>query len=270
MLCAIYCDESGTTVSDWCYTIGALSVPQACYPKFERCLNNLIATHGIVGEVKWKKVGTSHGLINFGLDLLRLILNGSYCFSAIVVKKSTYRKWAANQETAFYTTYTLLLEHCAKAHAATLNVAIDWRSNTYAKQNEVVQVIGNHKLKKFGRNGALRKVQMADSRSQVALQAVDFLTGAINAAHNVYLKPDVQIAPGKLLCISKLAAILGWKDLIYDTYPNRDFNVWHFPIDFRCDPQTLTVMPNFSVPYVNARDIRLCYQKDLPRIAGMK
>ncbi|MGH8615671.1 MAG: DUF3800 domain-containing protein [Gammaproteobacteria bacterium] len=246
----MFTDESGTSGGQ-CYTIGALSVPEEKTQELDIFVSEAIHRHGRIGEVKWTKLRNSYGLINFGLDLLRYIIEGPCCFSAIVVKKAMYRKWVHDPESAFYTTYTLLLEHCAKAQNKSLSVSMDKKTDSYAKRHEVVQVIANYKLK-HQPAASLVTVVREDSKNLLGLQAVDYLTGAICSAHNMRLCPNQSMAPAKRLAIKRLAKMLGWDDLIYDTYPNGDFNIWHFPIDFRCDPATLKVRPDLQVPYVTA------------------
>ena len=75
---------------------------------------------------------------------------------------------------------------------------------------------------------------MGDSKLTPGIQVADMLTGAITAAHNLHEKPGLQIAPGKRLLIKRLAAVLGWTDLRFDTYPTSVFNIWHFPTEYRC------------------------------------
>ncbi|MCI0563732.1 MAG: DUF3800 domain-containing protein [Nitrososphaera sp.] len=248
----VFTDESGTSGGQT-YAIGALSVPEEKTQELDVFVSDAIHMHGIIGEVKWTKLRNSYGLINFGLDLLRYILESRCCFSAIVVKKAAYRKWVHDPESAFYVTYRLLLEHCAKTQNKNLRVTMDRKSDTYAKRHEVVQVIANYRLK-HQPAANLATVVREDSKNLLGLQAVDYLTGAICTAHNMRLCQNQNTAPAKRLAIERLAKMLGWDDLIYDTYPNGDFNIWHFPIDFRCDPATLKVHPDLRVPYVTARE----------------
>ena len=107
-----YADESGTSGPEKCYTIGALLVPEEKDELIRDKIKYLMKVHGVVGEVKWKKVrSNSHGLINFGIDILKLIFETDCCFTSIVVQKDLYRKWSKNKEEAFYTTYIQLFSH---------------------------------------------------------------------------------------------------------------------------------------------------------------
>jgi hypothetical protein len=79
----------------------------------------------------------------------------------------------------------------------------------------------------------------------------DVLTGAINAAHLRYLAGESGMNPAKELTVRRLAAMLGWDDLCYDTFPHEKFNVWHFPIEYRAIPRTLNPNPTGAIPYVS-------------------
>jgi hypothetical protein len=104
--------------------------------------------------------------------------------------------------------------------------------------------------------GSISDVMQRDSKDFLLIQVADLLTGAINAAHNRYLDPTFTLHPGKEFTISKLAGVLGWDTLWYDTYPNAGFNVWHFPWqEFRGKPRTRNVVPDFGVPYVTPDEL---------------
>ncbi len=57
--------------------------------------------------------------------------------------------------------------------------------------------------------------------------------------------------PAKKIAIKKMARFLGWDSLAYDTMPNKDFNIWHFPQETRAIPATRQVVPNLTVAKVN-------------------
>ncbi|MEP0848124.1 MAG: DUF3800 domain-containing protein [Phycisphaerae bacterium] len=136
----LYADESGTDNHSRCYTIGAVSVLAEEREVFEQRVIDLKTSHCVVGEAKWTRVRNSHGLINFVLDCLDLVLTWpSVTFDAIVVHKSLYNNWqggAAQQEVAFYKTYTYLLRHIVRRLKDTTQVFIDGRSDRYAKRDE--------------------------------------------------------------------------------------------------------------------------------------
>jgi hypothetical protein len=253
----LFADESGTSPPAPCYSIGALTIPEGDLDWFESEFNRLRRMHGVVGEVRWKKVSTSHGLMNCALDLLRLVIQSAACFSSITVKKETYHKWqSGKQDDAFYTTYSLLLQHCAKRAPGTYTAFIDARSDTYPKHDEALQVITNHMLARIPKAAKLTAVTKSDSKRFAGIQTADMFTGAINASHLLYLDTNCQISDGKRLLLVRLAAVLGWDALHYDTYPNHDFNIWHFPHEgYRAVPATLNVSPNLDVPYVSAEDL---------------
>ena len=108
----LFADESGTSASEPCYSIGALLVPETLLDEFNREFSRFVDVHGVVGEVRWKKVAKSHGLMNLAIDLLRYVISSGLCFNCIVVLKDPYNKWKrGTEDEAFYTTYGLLLRH---------------------------------------------------------------------------------------------------------------------------------------------------------------
>ncbi len=250
----LYADESGTHPLARCYTIGAILVPETEKARFRDDLNQLRQKHRISSEVKWENVRNSYNLMNFAMDLLKRLLCGPCAFRCIVVHKREYRKWRNNEEEAFYTTYTLLIENCTKRLAAELYAYIDQKSDSYDKHHEVVGIIANYKLR--GYLGQVEDVVRGNSADYIELQAVDLITGAINAAHDLYLNPRAPVNAGKRLLLSRLSNIVGWDNLHYDTFPDTEFNIWHFPMDeYRGVPQTRDLQPNLNVPYVTPNDI---------------
>ena len=106
----LFADESGTSASEPCYSIGALLIPETLLDEFNREFSRLVDVHGVVGEVRWTKVAKSHGLMNLAIDLLRYVISSGLCFNCIVVLKDPYNKWKrGTEDAAFYTTYGLLL-----------------------------------------------------------------------------------------------------------------------------------------------------------------
>ncbi len=255
-----FADESGTDGRAKCYSIGVVSFEASCLEAFERHFKSLLSTHGVQGEAKWTQVRTSHGLINFTLDALNSILcSRTASFDAIVVNTELFRNWrlVANKETAFYQTYTYLLRHIVRRANVTADVYIDDRSDSYAKRHEVVEKIGNYMLTRLASKGRLGSVHKVSSRDFVGVQVADLLTGAINAAHARRLAPDLPLHFGKRLAIERLAQMLGWDDLCYDTMPSEKLNIWHFPIQYRSLPATRAFVPTTEVPYVSSPDLLL-------------
>lgn len=252
----MFADESGTSPPSKCFTIGALLVPERELEEFETAVSALADKHGLPREreIKWERVKKSHGLVNFGIDLLQLILKTNACFTAFVAWKECFYVWKKDEEKAFYMSYTLLVEHSAKILSAEVKAHIDHRNDSYDKNPEVVQIIANHKLKNY--LGSISAITQRDSKDSLLIQVADFLTGAINAAHNKYLDSKFTLHPGKEFMIGKLAGVLGWDTLWYDTYPNAGFNVWHFPWqEFRGKPKTEKVVPDFGVKYVSPEEL---------------
>lgn len=250
----LYADESGVHQSASCYTIGAILVPEEYAGDFQDSLNEVTQRHNISTEIKWEYVRNSYNSMNFAIDLLKLLITGPSVFTCIVVRKDAYRKWQGDQEAAFYITYTLLIEHCTKQLEAQVEATMDQKSESYPKHHEVVGIIANHKLK--NNLGEVEQVVRGDSKEHIELQAVDILTGAVNSAHDLYLNPNARVNSGKRLLLDGLSAIVGWDSLHYDTFPNAEFNIWHFPKEeYRAVPATRAPVPDLSIPHITLTDI---------------
>ncbi len=254
-----FADESGIDGKADCYAIGVISFDADHQDTFETYTESKLKSHGVVGEAKWKKIRNSHGSINFAIDALKSILRSQTAsFDAIVVNTRLFRNWHSpliSKEGAFYQTYTYLLRHIARRANLPAEIFIDNRSDSYAKRDEVVEKIGNNMLGQLASAGRLTGVQKVNSHDCVGVQVADLLTGAVNAAHARWLNPRIPLHPGKRLAIERLAQMLGWDDLCYDTMPSDKFNIWHFPIEYRAQPRTRTVFPTRHVPYVCSTDI---------------
>ena len=194
--------------------------------------------------------------MNLAIDLLRYILISNLCFNSIVVLKAPYKKWQRDRmDEAFYTTYSFLLRHCLQGREGDCVAFIDDRSEKYRKQDEALQIITNRMLDKIAVKAKLTAVNKSDSKKYAGIQAADLLTGAIKASHHLFLASDLRLSSGKKLLLDRLAATLGWDALHYDTWPNQQFNIWHFPqAEYRAMPRTATVQPNYHVPYVTAAE----------------
>jgi hypothetical protein len=257
-----FADESGLNGLSPCYAIGVVSFDHECLRGFEEYFQSKLESHGVVGEAKWKKIRNSHGLINFGLDALYSILHShSASLDVIVVDIARYRNWNSifwTHEDAFYQTFTFLLNHIAARAGHPTKIFIDDRSDSYSKQDEKISKIGNNMLAQLASTGRLESVQKIESHNCVGVQVADVLTGAINAAHARKLKPRIPLHLGKSLAIERLAEILGWDDLCYDTLPSDKINIWHFPIQYRAFPATLPVLWGREPRYISAVDLLRC------------
>lgn len=250
-----YGDESGTTGSDRCYSIGLLCVPKSKINEFDDYVIKLKVKHGIVGELKWSKIKNSAGQANICVDILSMVLRSSCCFHSIVVEKSTYNNWNLDREKAFYQTYTYLLKNSAKQVKSKLLVLIDQKSDKYHKHDEVIGIVANNMLAKIGGDKSIQEVTMHDSKDHLGLQVVDILTGAVNSGYMKFLTPNLVLSSAKEAAFINMAKMLGWDRLVYDTYPNKDFNIWHFPAENRSRPATKDILPNFSIIPIGRNEI---------------
>ena len=262
-----FADESGTHGNPNCYSIGVVSLDAAYREEFERYFRSKLLTHGVQGEAKWTKVRESHGLINFALVALYSILHSrTACFDVMVVNTSVFRNWNSlrmTREDAFYQTYTYLLRHIAKRANRPSEIYVDDCDDSYAKRDEMIEHIGNNMLAQLAGKGRLTGVHKADSRAYVGIQVADVLTGAVNAAHARRFDPEFTPHLGKQLAIERLAKMVGWNDLCYDTFPSNKFNVWHFPTEYRARPRTQQVNIQTIIPYILPVDLIL--GTNLPR-----
>lgn len=238
----IYADESGTDVGHKCYTIGAIKLTKNQLDKLVQKYDELHSKYSIVGEIKWKKVGSSAGIEGFALDMLDFLIDNKIELNFIVVKKDDYIKWQQHKETGFYTTYNLLLKHILKVEKGDCEVFIDDRKDSYGKQDEVVEIITNNMLNQINADSNVEVVHKTDSKEHKAIQIIDLFTGAINASTNQYLDSKNKINEGKKTLIKKVAEKFGWDELHYDTFPNNHINIWHFPKEtFRAIPATKNI-----------------------------
>ncbi len=257
----IYADESGTDVSHDCYTIGAIKLSKYLLDVLVEKFDELHSKHNIIGEVKWKKVGSSAGIEAFALEMLDFIINNNIELSFIVVEKDVFRKWQQHKETAFYMTYNYLLRHILKVEKGECEVFIDDRKDSYRKQNEVVEIITNNMLNQINSDSNVEVVRKTDSKEHKAIQIIDLFTGAINASTNLYLDKTYKINDGKKKLIKKIASLFGWDALHYDTFPNNHINIWHFPIEFRAKPQTKDINLNMNLNNVSRTNTKNDYLK---------
>ncbi|HAS6359171.1 TPA: DUF3800 domain-containing protein [Vibrio vulnificus] len=142
----VFSDESGITAGCPCYTIGVLIIPSDYLEEFGHHVAEIFKKSGVRGEIKWQKIRKSAGKINLCLNLAKLILESPCSFHCIVVRKDLYRKWHANEEEAFFTTYDFLLSNSLKKYRSNARVMMDQKSTSYGKQDEVVKIITNHML----------------------------------------------------------------------------------------------------------------------------
>jgi len=255
-----FADESGTDANPNCYGIGVLSFKEQSRPAFEGVFSSLAGSHKLTSEQKWEKISTGHARINFLLDWLDRILRSASgaTFDVIIVNKRLFRLWneeGCDRERAFYKTYTYLLTHVAKRTGEEMRISIDERSDSYRRHPEVVQSVGNHMLGDLADSGRLTEVSKVNSKKEPGIQVADLLTGAITSAHRARLDPTWRPHPGKELAIARMAEILGWPDLVCDTMPDSRFNIWHFPIEYRRNPETRKVVHSNPVRYVGKDDI---------------
>ena len=254
-----FADESGLDGLSPCYGIGVVSFDHDFLIDFEEYFKSKLVNHGVVGEAKWKKIRDSHGLINFALDALNSITRShTASFDVIVVNTSLYRNWNSGlrtREDAFYQTFTLLLQHIADRASLPAEIYVDNRSDRYAKRDEMMRTIGNNMLTQVASAGRLASVQKIESHDCVGVQVADILTGAITAAHARKLNPATPLHPGKKLAIERLAEMLGWDDLCYDTMPSDKINIWHFPKEYRASPATRAVLRGREPRYITAVDL---------------
>ncbi|WP_165432031.1 DUF3800 domain-containing protein [Atlantibacter hermannii] len=248
-------DESGTTGSDRCYGIGLLCVRKNTLGVFNERVQRLKNKYGIVGELKWSKIKNSAGQANICLELLALVLKNSCCFHSIIVVKNIYNNWQMNREMAFYQTYTLLVKNVARQLKNPMEVIIDQKVDKYKKNDEVTGIIANNMLAKVGIGKLVTSVTMQDSKHYLGLQVVDILTGAVNSGYLKFLNPQLQLSVAKELAFERMAEMIGWDALHYDTYPNKDFNIWHFPQEVRGVPGSMSIRTNYGVPLVERGEI---------------
>ena len=238
-----FADESCIDSNYPIYGIGLLQLRENQIKRFNSFFEGLKKRYGIQGEVKWKKIQNSRGQVLFCVELLKAILKANVKFSIIVVQKSTFNKWKSSKEEGFYTTYSLLLKYFIESKE-NAQIYIDNRNDSYKKQDEKLHIITNHMLANTGGTKPIRSLEKHNSKLFPALQAVDILTGPIVFGSNQYFK-DLNMSNRKKEVISGFANLLGLDALGYDTYPDKYFNIWHFPKEFRATPETKRINLNY-------------------------
>ena len=236
-------DESGTTGSDRCYGIGLLCVRKDTLHIFNERVQKLKDKYGIVGELKWSKIKNSAGQANICIELLAMVLKNSCCFHSIIVAKNMYNNWP------------MLVKNVAKQIKSDVEVIIDQKIDKYKKNDEVTGIIANRMLARAGIKTLVKSVTMHDSKHHLGLQVVDILTGAVNSGYMKYLNPRLELSVAKELAFERMAALLGWDVFHYDTFPNKDFNIWHFPQEMRAMPGSKSIRPDYSVPLVKREEL---------------
>ncbi len=184
-----------------------------------------------------------------------MVLKNSCCFHSIVVVKNIYNNWQTDRELAFYQTYTMLVKNVAKQIKSDVEVIIDQKIDKYKKNDEVTGIVANNMLARAGMKKLVKSVTMHDSKHHLGLQVVDILTGAVNSGYLKYLNPRLELSVAKELAFERMAALLGWDFFHYDTFPNKDFNIWHFPQEMRAMPGSKSIRPDYSVPLVNREEL---------------
>jgi len=226
------------------YTIGCFVVPVERLDDLSSGLQSILDHYGHDDEMKWTKVGSHRARSDATYDGVRMLLESGITFDAIVVEKSTYHKWSRDREEAFYTTYYQLAEHIVQGTGEPVELRIDQRHDRYAKRAEVLGIVTNHAIANISASGHVTNVSMVESKSSRILQFTDVLVGAVNSDTSSALSADVQVNRGKNELIGRIAALVGWPRLCFDTMPNSVFNVWHFPPEFRARPETRRVQPS--------------------------
>ena len=256
-----FSDESGNTAGCPCYTIGILVVPKSYLSELESVVDQLISRSGIRGELKWQKIRNSAGKLNLCIELVKHIHESPCSFHSIVVRKELYRKWHQDEEEAFFTTYDFLLANTLKNKKSKATVRMDQKSTSYKKQDEVVKIISNNMIQNKSGRKVIKELSMENSKNHLALQAVDIITGAVNTGHWLYLDENAQVDLAKKIACKRIAMTLGWDRLIYDTMPNDEFNIWHFPQEYRSVPSTKGLKIDLSVPTITREQFEFWSKK---------
>ena len=259
-----FADESGIDGSTKCYAIGVVSVAASRIGHFNQVFESLKRKHGVDNEVRWTSVRNSHGLVNLGIDWLhRIVTSSTARFDAIVVNTALYRKWrdSAGREEAFYRTYTFLLRHLALRVREETTVMIDDRSDEYPKRHEVVETITNRMLAQLHATGRLKDVIKVRSHDHPGIQIADMLTGAVASSHRLFLDPAAPINAAKRLAIQRMASLIGWDALHYDTFPHDKFNIWHFPLECRGTPASRKINVARLAPFITPAELGTSHKR---------
>ena len=238
MPCTVFCDESSHTskASDEpCFVLAAVVLPEACLPAFDEQFEAHKGKHGFSGELRWKKIGYSHGRANFTLQQFSYLRRreGTHLF-AMIVHKSEYREWnkQGNREVAFYKMYSQLIRYIVKVLDTDCNFVIDERSDRYPRHTEAMESIVNSMLSAADVEGKLLSVRKGDSARFAGIQLADAFAGAVANSRNARLTYS-PAHPVRGILSERIAYALGLRSLAADTWPGDVVNIWNFPEECR-------------------------------------
>lgn len=256
-----FADESHIEAAhDW-YGLGCLVVPDTQLEDLTDAFESLRGKHRYRGEMKWTKVKKGHGLMNCALAMLDAVMRRGCFMTIMAVHKPSYQKWKGGRarETAFWKTYSLLVQDLARKCRADFRVYIDDRSDRYRKHNESLRIITNRMLRVNGERPNVAGIAKSDSKKLPLIQFTDIMTGAVAAMHNDPEGRDLH--PGKRLLAGRLAEKLSLPRLDADTFPSEAVNIWRFPGERRSawhEKERRRVKLNPDVRFVSRRELELC------------
>lgn len=240
-----FSDETNTHGPARYYGIGTVALDEADAADAAADLDARLQRGGVNRELKWSDVRDSPGLALAVIDAFTELLRGGAFFHALVADKRLFHNWKSlGEEEAFYQTYVFHLEHLAHATKDTLRVRIDDRSDSYAKQDEKLQIILNHMLAQLQSEAVVADVEKVDSKEFRLVQLADIWAGAVTFSTQEAHGGDRRLLdaqPSKREIVEGLAGQLGWDSLCYDTLPPREVdsvnvNIWHWPLETRGKP----------------------------------
>lgn len=96
---------------------------------------------------------------------------------------------------------------------------------------------------------------MNDSKEHFGLQVVDTLTVAVKSGFMKFLTPEFELSIAKEASFIKMANMLGWDKLDYDTCKTKHFNIGHFPSESMPRLATKAIVTNFTIQAVEPSEI---------------
>ncbi len=226
---SVFVDESHTSPEHRHYGIGLFVVPTSRLTLWRRVTDGICRRKHFTSEIKWHKIKNNRDTIDIAKEWIRVLPLTQASFQSIIVDKKTYRLWSGDRERAFYTTLNLALTRTMRLAPGNYRVLIDERPDRYRRQHEVLRLVSNATSRLSGSSASVVDAQFVSSRTERGIQMADLMLGAIAAATNMRENPT-SIHAAKRDLISFIEQTYAISSLSNDTFPNRDFNIWHFPV----------------------------------------
>ena len=198
---------------------------------YRQIFDSLARKHFPPSEVKWEKV-KRRTYPYFEALVDEFFARSWLMFHCLLISKQEVdlRRHANDWDLARRKHFTLLLANKIRRFATPkkhYRIRVDPIHSSYAKADEATEVILRNLLEQapsFRGSNTIHSVRTVDSKDSPGVQLADLLVGAVLAARHGVIESE-----SKKALVRRIAAHLGWQDLLSDTLPNaKKFNIWRF------------------------------------------